>query len=116
MVNKLSCFVHAALNALFMLHSMHFLIMMAVFFAVEQYREHNPYAKQYETTVQHTGRERLIGTQIEALGTTVGRCILCVMCLPCKNVKTFSSWPLIITACWTGYFPSSGDVCIKNTD
>lgn len=37
---------------------------------VEQYREHNPYAKQYETTVQHTGRERLVGSSIEALGTT----------------------------------------------
>ncbi len=39
--------------------------------AVEQYREHNPYAKQYETTVQHTGRERLVGSSIEALGTNV---------------------------------------------
>jgi hypothetical protein len=36
---------------------------------VEQYREHNPYEKQYETTVQHTGRERHIGSSIEALGT-----------------------------------------------
>lgn len=36
---------------------------------VEQYREHNPYAKDYETSVQHTGRERLVGSQIEALGT-----------------------------------------------
>ena len=27
------------------------------------------YEKQYETSVQHTGRERLVDTSIEALGT-----------------------------------------------
>ena len=36
---------------------------------VEQYREHNPYEKQYKTTVQATGRERQLNSNVEALGT-----------------------------------------------
>ena len=39
--------------------------------AVERFREHYPYSKKFETTVAHTGRERLIGTDIETLGTEV---------------------------------------------
>lgn len=64
--------------------------------AVEQYREHNPYAKQYETTVQHTGRERLVGSSIEALGTNVRNTFRVAVSQSSNAAKNFFSQNLKI--------------------
>ena len=63
------------------------LLRLLLWRAVEQYREHNPYAKQYETTVQHTGRERLVGTSIEALGTNVSHSLHSAPCYSSKSLQ-----------------------------